>query len=50
VNRARERQPLVASDDQAIVPLLRAAVGKLPPARRVRLQQLFGKAIAAAGV
>jgi hypothetical protein len=49
VDRARERQPLTASDDKAILPLLRTAVGKLQPARRVRLQQLFAKAIAAAG-
>jgi hypothetical protein len=49
VDRARERQPLAASDDQAILPVLRAAVGKLPAARRARLQQLFAKAVAAAG-
>lgn len=47
IERARERKALSPSDDQAVVPLLRSTVGKLPATRRVRLRELFAKAVAA---
>jgi hypothetical protein len=47
IERAREHKPLSPADDQAVLPLLRATVGKLAAKRRARLQELFAKAVVA---